>query len=119
MGNFRNNERGELEDQIAKHSKQIFEIENENKRLEIENTSLRQELATISEQKTAGQAKIDHLEASNKTLADKLDNLEQAELVVGFKWFKCLLCRGRGLYCGYYGGKQNQNFQALVWLLDF
>ena len=82
MGNFRNNERGEWEDQIAKHSKQIFEIENENKELETENSRLRQKLHAINEQKEAAEARIDHLEASNKTLTDKLDNLEGKDVRV-------------------------------------
>lgn len=44
MGVFRNNERGELEDQIAKYSKEIFHVENENKLLVAENTKLKKEI---------------------------------------------------------------------------
>ena len=44
MGEFRNNERGELEDQIAKYSKEMFHVENENKSLLAENTKLKKEI---------------------------------------------------------------------------
>ena len=44
MGNFRNNEREELEDQIAKCAKQTLDLEHENKSLHIENTQLHKEL---------------------------------------------------------------------------
>ena len=44
MGVFRNNERGELEDQIAKYSREIFHVENENKSLVAENTKLKKEI---------------------------------------------------------------------------
>ena len=44
MGVFRNNERGELEDQIAKYSKEISDAENENKSLLAENTKLKKEI---------------------------------------------------------------------------
>ena len=41
---FRDNEREELEDQIAKYTREIFEIENENKLLLAENTKLKNEI---------------------------------------------------------------------------
>ena len=46
-GKIRNNEREELEDQITKYTKQIYQIENENKILQTRNIELTEKLEKV------------------------------------------------------------------------
>ena len=46
-GKIRNNEREELEDQITKYTKQIYQVETENKSLQMKNMELNQKLREV------------------------------------------------------------------------
>ena len=46
-GKIRNNEREELEDQITKYTKQIYQVETENKSLQLKNMELNQKLREV------------------------------------------------------------------------
>merc|ERR1712087_620631 len=69
--NFRNNEREELEDQITKYTKQIYQVETENKSLQTRNMELNQKLKEVVGQEslkdlTAG----DDMECGDQTAGD-------------------------------------------------
>ena len=63
--NLRNNEREELEDQIDKYAKKIFEMENENKRLDEVNENL-------SKHQESLKARNNEVEEDNRNLAYEL-----------------------------------------------
>ena len=71
-GIFRNNERGEMEDQIAKYSKQIFDMEIENNRLETENCQLKNQ---AENQRNDNASNLE--EGSNEETSQFENNLER------------------------------------------
>ena len=70
--NLRNNEREELEDQIDKYAKKIFELENENKSLDTTNNEQRKELNVLSERQKNLEARNAEVEEDNRNLAYEL-----------------------------------------------
>ena len=81
--NSRNNEKGEMEDQIAKYTKEIFEIENENKLLQSENNQLKHEVETARITQTELSTRNEKLESDCRHLADELRSvLEKNETMV-------------------------------------
>ena len=72
-----------MEDQIAKYTKEIFEIENENKLLQSENNQLKQEVETARNKQTELSMRNEKLESDCSHLADELRNvLEKNETMV-------------------------------------
>ena len=63
--NLRNNEREELEEQIDKHAKKIFELENENKTMENVHNEISKEVNCL-------QARNAEVEEDNRNLAYEL-----------------------------------------------
>ena len=70
--NLRNNEREELEDQIDKYAKKIFDLENENKSLDVTNNELKQEITVFSETQQSLEARNAEVEDDNRNLAYEL-----------------------------------------------
>ena len=69
-----------MEDQIAKYTKEIFEIENENKLLQSENTKLKQEMEMARIKQIDLDTRNEKLETECRHLADELRNvLEKTE----------------------------------------
>ena len=69
-----------MEDQIAKYTKEIFEIENENKLLQSENTKLKQEMEMARIKQIDLDTRNEKLESDCRHLADELRNvLEKTE----------------------------------------
>ena len=58
-GKIRNNEREELEDQITKYTKQIYQVETENKSLQTKNMELTEKLREV----VGGQESLTNLTA--------------------------------------------------------
>ena len=71
-GKIRNNEREELEDQITKYTKQIYQVETENKSLQMRNMELNQKLREV----VGGQESLtdltgrDDMECGDQTAGD-------------------------------------------------
>ena len=71
-GKIRNNEREELEDQITKYTKQIYQVETENKSLQTKNMELHQKLREV----VGGQESLtdltarDDMECGDQTAGD-------------------------------------------------
>ena len=61
-----------MEDQIAKYTKEIFEIENENKLLQSENNQLKHEVETARITQTELSTRNEKLESDCRHLADEL-----------------------------------------------
>ena len=83
MVKFSNNERGELEDQMAKCSKEIFELEQQNKTLETKNQQLENEIETchkkLLEKLEPNHGKLDNDDPSSDVskFHETISNLEE------------------------------------------
>ena len=72
-----------MEDQIAKYTKEIFEIENENKLLQSENNQLKHEVETARITQTELSTRNEKLESDCRHLADELRSvLEKNQTMV-------------------------------------
>ena len=70
---FRNNERGELEDQISKYTKQIFDLEKENKALDTKISEQEEELDSFKKRVEELQTSNSQLKAGNQVVISELE----------------------------------------------
>ena len=69
----RNNERGELEDQISKYTQQIFDLEKENKALDTKISEQEEEIDSFKKRVEELQTSNGHLRARNEAVISELE----------------------------------------------
>ena len=70
---FRNNERGELEDQISKYTQQIFDLEKVNKVLDTKISEQEEEIESFKKRVEELQTSNSQLKAGNQVVIPELD----------------------------------------------
>ena len=70
---FRNNERGELEDQISKYTQQIFDLEKENKALDTKISEQEEEIDSFKKRVEELQTSNGQLRARNEAVISELE----------------------------------------------
>ena len=70
---FRNNERGELEDQISKYTQQIFDLERENNALDTKISEQEEEIESFKKRVEELQTSNSQLKAENQVVISELD----------------------------------------------